>query len=90
MGYFHNYRMGIYSDNERFIFYLDVKPMKKYNPHLPPKKLKQQKYPGPKKKFEPIIPLRPSILNKNVNPDEIVDKINKWCDEAKNMKNGRK
>jgi hypothetical protein len=53
-----------------------------------PKRVKKQKYPALKKKFTPEIPIRPSILNKKVDPDAIIEKIDKWCDEAKNNKNG--
>jgi len=59
--------------------------MQKYNPHKP-KKLKKQKYPAQRVKFVPVVPERPSILNKKVDSDAIVNKIDKWCDEAKNKK----
>ena len=51
-----------------------------------PKRVKKQKYPAPKKKFTPEIPIRPSILNKIIDSDAIIEKIEKWCDEAKNNK----
>ena len=63
--------------------------MKKYNSHTKGKKLKKQKYPALKEKYTPILPTRPSILNNKVNTDEIVHRIEKWCDDAKNNKNGR-
>lgn len=61
--------------------------MKKYNSHLRPKKEKKQKYPAPKKKYVPDLPIRKlPALNKPVNPDEVFERIKKACDEANNKK----
>lgn len=48
----------------------------------------KKKYPAPKRKFAQVTPQRPSILQKEVETNEILKRIIKTCDEAKNNKNG--